>query len=69
MELVPIEVVIEFESQKLGGRSKAINAVAERLNVTVATLYRWIKSGDHFVCDEAEINAESVFKLVKCIEQ
>lgn len=69
MELVSIENVIEFESEKLGGRSKAVHAVADRLNVTVATLYRWIKSGDHFVCDESDLNVESVFKLVKCIEQ
>lgn len=69
MELVSIETVIEFESEKLGGRSKAIYAVADRLNVTVATLYRWIKSGDHFVCDESDLNVESVFKLVKFIEQ
>lgn len=69
MELVPMETVIEFEIEKLGGRSKAVHAVAKKLNVTVATLYRWIKSGDHFVCDESDLQVESVFKLVKCIEK
>lgn len=69
MELVPVEVIVDGESEKLGGRSKAIHYVAGKLNVTVATLYRWINSGDHFVADENEINARSVFKLVKCVEQ
>ena len=68
MELVSIETALEFEESKVGGRSKAVNSLATRLNVTAATLYRWLKSGDHFVCDEANINCESVFKLVKCIE-
>ena len=68
MELVSIETALEFEESKVGGRSKAVNSLSTRLNVTAATLYRWLKTGDHFVCDESNINCESVFKLVKCIE-
>lgn len=69
MELVPIESVVMHEEEKLGGRSLAIHSVAKRLNVTVATLYRWIGTGDHFVCDEEDMSFESVFKLVKCVEK
>lgn len=69
MELVPIDVIVDGEQYRLGGRSKAIHYVAKKLNVTVATLYRWINSGDHFVADETELNVNSVFKLVKCIEK
>lgn len=68
MELVSIETALEFEEDKVGGRSKAVHSLANRLNITAATLYRWVKSGDHFVCDEPNIKCESVFKLVKCIE-
>jgi transcriptional regulator with XRE-family HTH domain len=51
------------------GRYEAVKQLSKRLNVTEATLYRWERGGDHFICDEKDLQVETVFKLVKCIEK
>lgn len=66
MELVPIETWLD-ELEVSHGKSGAVDVLAGRLNTTRATIYRWVKSGDHFLVDEDEV--ESVFKLVKCIDK
>ena len=67
MELVPVYLIVSDMEDKLFGRSKAIEAVAKQLNITIPTLYRWLKHGDHFLVEEDDV--ESVFKLVKCNEK
>lgn len=62
MELVSIELELEDMQTQGMGRYEAVTALAERLGITKATLYRWEKGGDYFIVDEE--SGESVFKLV-----
>lgn len=66
MELVNVNTMLEFMESECNGRTKAVTKLASELDVTVATLYRWINGGDHFIVDEDTV--VSVFKLVKCNE-
>ena len=67
MELIPVETVVNEADERLDGRSRAIGETAIRFKITIPTLYRWLKDGDHFLADDGEV--ESVFKLVKCNEK
>lgn len=68
MELVNVAVELETMQHEMS-RYEAVKQLSKRLNVTEATLYRWEKGGDHFICDEKDLQVETVFKLVKCIEK
>ncbi|CAL9963255.1 hypothetical protein VPHK24_0088 [Vibrio phage K24] len=51
------------------GRTESVNYLAAKLKIGVPTLYRWIKSGDHFICDgDCEGSLFSAYKLVSCQE-
>ena len=68
MELVNVATELETMQHSMT-RYQAVQELSKRLNVTEATLYRWEKNGDHFICDESDLGVETVFKLVKCIEK
>lgn len=71
MELVNVNDMLSLMEDESVGRTKAVEKLAGNLDVTIATLYRWINGGDHFI-EIAEINNDyttlSVFKLVKSNE-
>ena len=68
MELVSIENAVYLIEESGTPRSKAVAKLAEEIGVSVPTIYRWIKDGDHFVHDDENLKLQSVFKLVKCKE-
>ncbi len=65
--LVPINEKLWDYTDSGYGRTEAINKLAEKLNVGVPTLYRWMKDGDHFVYENAVSNKTHVFKQVKAV--
>ncbi|AZU97833.1 hypothetical protein [Vibrio phage LP.2] len=50
------------------GRTQAVNALAAKLKIGIPTLYRWEKSGDHFICEDDVGDTFSAYKLVACQE-
>ena len=51
------------------GRTEAVKLLASKLNVGVPTLYRWLKTGDHFICDNDNGSLFSAYQLVACQEK
>ena len=68
MELVSVNIWLDLVEDQEGARTKAVVKLASDLDVTVATLYRWLKTSDHFIEDDRTLGLLSVFKLVKCNE-
>ena len=68
MELVTVNNWLDLVEDEEGGRTKAVVKLSSDLGVTVATLYRWLKTEDHFIEDDQNLGLISVFKLVKCNE-
>jgi hypothetical protein len=68
VELVNVATELETLQHEMS-RYEAVKKLSKRLNITEATLYRWERNGDHFICDEDDLGVESVFKLVKCVEK
>jgi hypothetical protein len=66
MELVSIENAVYFIQHSGVPKSKAVVQLACALEVSVPTIYRWLKDGDHFVHGDKNLNQQCVFKLVKC---
>lgn len=48
------------------GRTESINWLASKLKIGVPTLYRWLKTGDHFICENDAGDTFSAYKLVAC---
>jgi len=67
-ELQPLDQYIEDENKKLGGKSKAMESVAKKLETTVATLYRWIHCGSYYVHYDDQLSMAVVYKSVKHVE-
>ena len=65
--LTPLYVIIEGEIKNGMERYEAMQHVAKQLNTTLATLYRWLKDGDHYVSTEGDFH--SVYKNVKTVEK
>ena len=66
--LQPLDEYIEDENKKLGGKSKAMESIAKKLNTTVATLYRWIHSGCHYIHYDEDLSMIVVHRAIKHIE-
>lgn len=64
MKLVSIERLVEGESHNRG-RSAAVDWLAAALNTTRGTIYRWLKTGDHYWSECPDSGADLVIKIVK----
>ena len=67
-DLQPLDQYIEDENKKLGGKSKAMESVAKKLETTVATLYRWVHCGFYYVHYDDQLSMAVVYKSVKHVE-
>lgn len=61
---------VALRQSELGGssRSASIEKMAKTLGVTIPTLYRWIKSDDHFICAGDVPGTVKLFKEIKEVE-